>query len=447
MSSSSTIILAFREGVVADVYTLAFEGIFGSMVIPCVDAPAASVALRQNPSACVIIESAIPGGPLNAFFECQATLAKRATVFVLGGGKDLLPAEAENLHVEFLPERPEMKDLVARVENALSLKSMAQEFCRITLRSLLANSEKLCCDVYLKLNDDKYVKVLHANNKFDQAEYDRYVAKKVDYFYLPRADFLTLMDGLLAKVTTLNQSPEKITLEDAVNTSQAIFQIVHSAFETDGFTSQLQSLSVASVNLAINTVKRHPRLSELLSRMDAARDSYLSWHSTALGFVSCKLATLLGWHSEATFYKLSLAAILHDIVLPSDTLARIQTSADLKAANLEERDRAKVLRHPLEGAQLVQKIDEIPGEVGFIIEQHHERQDGSGFPRGLDHKEISSISALFIISHDIVHTMFDAPPENFKIEEFIAARDASKAYSKGAFGQVFRALVSKSGEF
>lgn len=134
------------------------------------------------------------------------------------------------------------------------------------------------------------------------------------------------------------------------------------------------------------------------------------------------------------------------MVLPTDALARIQTVAELQASNISEKDRARVLRHPLEGAQLVSSIDEIPGEVGFIIEQHHERQDGSGFPRGIDHKDISSISALFIIAHDIVTTMFDAPPEKFEMQAFLAAREAEKSYTKGAFGQVYRALMTKVSE-
>jgi HD-GYP domain-containing protein (c-di-GMP phosphodiesterase class II) len=450
MSSSvpcqSTVILAFRSDVVADVYGLAFEGVFGSRVIACGDAKEAASALRKNPAACVVIESAIPGGPLNAFFEMQASLAKRANVFVLGGGKDLLPETAENLKVRFLAERPEMKEVVSEVEMALRLSNNVQEYCRISLKSLLVRSARLRCDVYLQLSDQKFVKVLHANDKFDDADYERFKAKKIEFLYLPRADFLGLMEDLLNKASELNRAPEKITLDGAVNANQAIFQIVHSAFETDGFTPQLQRLTQASVTLAINTIRKNPKISDLFARFDANRESYLTWHSTALSFLCCKLATMLGWHSEATFYKLSLAAVLHDMVLPTDALARIQTVAELQASNISEKDRARVLRHPLEGAQLVSSIDEIPGEVGFIIEQHHERQDGSGFPRGIDHKDISSISALFIIAHDIVTTMFDAPPEKFEMQAFLAAREAEKSYTKGAFGQVYRALMTKVSE-
>jgi len=444
--SKSTIILTFRNDVVSDVYSLAFEGMFDSHVIACADVSSTCRALRENPDACVLIESAISGGSLSLLFLCQASHAKRANVFVFGGDRSLVPAELPDLRVEFLPETPPMAEVVGKVEAALRIGHQAMEYCRITLKSLLVRSAKVRCDVYLKLGDEKYIKVLHANDCFDEAEYERFRAKKVDFLYLPRADFLGLMDDLLSKATELNRNPEKITTDAAINTNLAIFQIIHSAFETDGFTPQLQKLTFASVGLAINTIKKNPKLSELLARLDQDRDSYLAWHSTALSFICCKLATLLGWHSEATFYKLSLASMLHDIVLPSDELARIQTMEELKRVNLPDENRAAVLRHPLDAAQLVLALEEVPGEVGFIVEQHHERQDGSGFPRGVDHKEISSISALFVISHDIVTTMAETEPSQFQMPQFLASRERDKAYTKGAFGQVFRALIAKSSE-
>lgn len=444
--TKTTIIVAFRNDVVSDVFSLAFEGMFDSHVIACSDASSACRALRENPDACVLVESDIPGGPLNLLFLCQATLAKRASVFVFGGDKSLLPTEMPSLRVEFLPESPPMAEVVRKVELALKIGDQALEYCRITLKSLLVRSAKVRCDVFLKLNGDKYVKVLHANDCFDEAEYERFRAKNVEFLYLFRKDFIGLMDDLLAKAVELNRNPAQVTNDTAINTSLAIFQIVHSAFDTDGFTPPLQKLTLASVDLAINTIKKNPKLSEILARLDHNRAPYLAWHSTALSFVCCKLATLLGWHSEATFYKLALASTLHDIVLPRDELARILSIAELNKANLSDKDRAAVLRHPLEAAQLVLALGEVPGEVGFIVEQHHERQDGSGFPRGVDHKEISSISALFVISHDIVTAMYDAPPSHFKMQEYLESRESYKAYTKGAFGQVFRALMAKSSE-
>ena len=47
-------------------------------------------------------------------------------------------------------------------------------------------------------------------------------------------------------------------------------------------------------------------------------------------------------------------------------------------------------------------ILEIPPDVSVIIEQHHERPDGNGFPNGINFKRISVFSSIFIVAHDFV---------------------------------------------
>ncbi len=443
---NSTIILALKNEVVADVFALAFEGVLRAHIIACKDIGEAIKAMRDNPDACLVVEPDVPGEPISVLFQRQATLARRSHVFVLGGSSALIPANLPQMKVEFLPAVPMMAELVAKVESAMHLEALSLQFCKITLKSLLIRSSRLRCDVYLKLSNEKFVKVLHANDRFDLDEYERFQHKNVNFLYLPRADFLGLMDDLLEKVAVLNGAPGDLSIEDAVSTNIAIFETVHAAFETEGFTPQLQKLTVASVDLAVNTIKKNPRLSELLGRFESGRDSYIGWHSTALSFLCCKLATLLGWQSDSTFFKLSLAAMLHDLTLPTDAMAKIRTKAELEASDFSDEEKAIIMRHPSEAAQLINAFEEIPGEVGFIVEQHHERQDGTGFPRGVDHKDVNSIAALFIIAHDVVATMFESPADNFKMADFLTAREADKIYTKGSFGQVFRALVTKSDE-
>lgn len=442
-SIRSTVVLAFKNEVVSDVYALALEGVLSSKVIACTDMDSAIHVIGKHPDACLIVDANIPGMPIENLFRRQAVLAKRSRVIVLGGDKSLLPPDMEKNKVEFMHAAPQMAEVVAKVEAALRLEATAQQFCKITLKSLLIRSAKLRCDVYIRLSDDKFVKVLHANDRFDLEEYERFQHKNVNFLYLLRADFLVLMDDLLAKVAVLNSDPEKISMDEAVSASTAIFETVHAAFDTEGFTPHLRDLTVASVGLAINTIKKNPKLGELLERLDHNRDTFIGWHSTALSFLACKLATLLGWQSDSTFYKLSLAAMLHDLTLSSEVLAQIRTTAELNAAGVTKAEQGIVLRHPTDAAQLLSGFEEIPGEVGFIIEQHHEQQDGTGFPRGIDHNDINAISALFIIAHDIVTSMFATAPKSFQIEEFLLKREAEKIYTKGSFGQVFRSLIAK----
>jgi putative nucleotidyltransferase with HDIG domain len=78
---------------------------------------------------------------------------------------------------------------------------------------------------------------------------------------------------------------------------------------------------------------------------------------------------------------LTWAALLHDIGkidIPDDILK--------KPTRLTKEEFEIIKKHPVRGAELVK--DTFLEQISTIIEQHHERIDGSGYPYGLKDDEI-----------------------------------------------------------
>jgi HD-GYP domain-containing protein (c-di-GMP phosphodiesterase class II) len=72
-----------------------------------------------------------------------------------------------------------------------------------------------------------------------------------------------------------------------------------------------------------------------------------------------------------------IGALLHDVgklLVPADVLN--------KAGKLTDEEWALVRRHPAAGVELLADI-EFPWDVCPIVESHHERWDGAGYPHGL----------------------------------------------------------------
>ena len=88
----------------------------------------------------------------------------------------------------------------------------------------------------------------------------------------------------------------------------------------------------------------------------------------------------------------------------------------------------------------------MPPDVDSIIAQHHERPDGSGFPRGLTHLRIGPLATVFIVAHDIVTYLFDNDiaganvEKGLDLDKFIEQK--SKTYQMGTFKKVI-AVVPK----
>lgn len=111
-------------------------------------------------------------------------------------------------------------------------------------------------------------------------------------------------------------------------------------------------------------------------------DSYTYAHSVNV----CLLSLLVGLamnFTEEELKALGLAALLHDIgkmMVPKEILE--------KEAPLDEEEREEVEQHPYFGYRLVLEDPQMNPVIAEIIYQHHERYDGSGYPRGLKGKEI-----------------------------------------------------------
>jgi len=100
---------------------------------------------------------------------------------------------------------------------------------------------------------------------------------------------------------------------------------------------------------------------------------------------------------------LSLASRLHDIgklFIPADILN--------KPGKLNEIEWALIENHPEEGFKILKEIHFGP-PVAEIVRQHHERIDGSGYPRGLKNEEIM-LEARILAAADVVEAVSSHRP-------------------------------------
>jgi len=63
--------------------------------------------------------------------------------------------------------------------------------------------------------------------------------------------------------------------------------------------------------------------------------------------------------------------------------------------NLTEEDREYILSHPIKGALIIKKYwPNVPDIITRIVEEHHERPNGCGYPTGRRGEQISPLSRL-----------------------------------------------------
>ncbi len=113
----------------------------------------------------------------------------------------------------------------------------------------------------------------------------------------------------------------------------------------------------------------------LVAALDA-RDPYTAGHSERVSLLSVAIGHAMGLGQDDVDV-LRLGALLHDIGKIGISDAILTKPAELTAEEFEA-----IKRHTLLGAQILRPISFLAAHVP-IVELHHERPDGKGYPHGL----------------------------------------------------------------
>lgn len=221
---------------------------------------------------------------------------------------------------------------------------------------------------------------------------------------------------LLTKGTMLKQSYIKKILEIGYN----------GVYIEDKFTKDIQTIDVISNELRISTVKCltefmenlnsnsetfdtdikpiklkiNEIINELLQKRDVMVsiidlkifDKYTYFHSVNVAVIALIIGISLGYNKER-LYELGMGAIVHDIgkvFIPEEILK--------KPEKLSGTEFEIIKSHPLEGFKYLQKHFDIPSTSKIIALMHHEKIDGSGYPKKLKDDEIHEYAKIVCIA-------------------------------------------------
>src|ERR1043165_71045 len=121
-----------------------------------------------------------------------------------------------------------------------------------------------------------------------------------------------------------------------------------------------------------------------------AKDRYTQGHCVRVADMSCAIALATGIDGQSLFW-FRIGALLHDVgklVVPAEVLN--------KPGKLTDEEWTLMRSHPTAGVELLADI-EFPWEIRPIVESHHERWDGRGYPHGIGGEEIPVTARVLCI--------------------------------------------------
>jgi putative nucleotidyltransferase with HDIG domain len=132
------------------------------------------------------------------------------------------------------------------------------------------------------------------------------------------------------------------------------------------------------------------------------QDQGTSGHSRRVADMTRSIAQNLGIANDE-LDQIEYGALLHDI-----GKLRIPDSILWKPADLDAGEWLIMRRHPRYGYEFVKDIEFLEGAADIIL-SHHEKFDGSGYPRGLTGSEISLGARIFSLVDAVDAMVHDRP--------------------------------------
>lgn len=138
-------------------------------------------------------------------------------------------------------------------------------------------------------------------------------------------------------------------------------------------------------------IKNNNDLVSLLSDV-YTYDNYIFTHSFNVTLYSLAIGMELGLNQKE-METLGLGAVLHDVgkmKIPTDIL--------FKPGKLTEEEFNQIKKHPEDGFELLRKVPTLSFVVAHCAYQHHERINGSGYPRQLKGDEIHYFAKIIAVA-------------------------------------------------
>ncbi len=141
---------------------------------------------------------------------------------------------------------------------------------------------------------------------------------------------------------------------------------------------------------------------QVLVRVVEQRDPYTAGHQQRVADLAAAIAGEMGLDTEEV-EGILMAGMVHDVgkmSIPAEILSKPSMLNDMEMLMIRE--------HPETAVRILREIP-FPWDISRIVLEHHERMDGSGYPRGLKGGEIL-LSARILAVADTVESMASHRP-------------------------------------
>lgn len=243
--------------------------------------------------------------------------------------------------------------------------------------------------IYYNKHDNVFHKLIEESYFLDDTIELLIQNEKIERFYVKREDRYKYKDDIQEYLTSIIKDEEVKTDKKAELIYNLAYESLTDLFENDVTEQKINKVS-SNIDNTIHLLKSDADALKLLLDVNTY-DFYTYAHCIDVATYAIAFGLYLNLPSE-DLMTLGKAAIFHDLGKKN-----IDYEIVTKESILSNEEYEIIKAHPKYSVDILKEIESVEESLLVIIEQHHEKLDGTGYPYGLQNEQIHYLAKILSI--------------------------------------------------
>lgn len=383
----------------------------GFAVLTAADGQEALTLFKSQPDQidAIVSDVKMPGlDGLELLKQIRSTTTK-PFVLMTGFGDLIEAQEAHSLGAtEFLAKPFKIDELAPLLTGLLGQPTtsgranLEASYCKLGIDDF-ATGRKIKFSIYLRVADDRFVKIAHKGEDISVDRIKAYKSKGLSFLYLRQDDFNRYV-GFDLDLADLRQESDKEGRTKKFSLIRESAEILHKKIRHDGLDRQTFEAASAFVEASISALTDDRAATELLAALKNHSD-HVFVHSLGVSVYSVLISQHIKWNLPTNKFKVAIGGLLHDIG-EKEIGQHILSTPKYEWSDEDWKDYESHVRL---GYEMLEELKSIPEDVREIVKQHHENCAAKGFPSQLKKTSIHPMAKLIAIADELCYRILKTP--------------------------------------
>lgn len=271
---------------------------------------------------------------------------------------------------------------------------------------LVPHQIKLPCDLYLKLTQNKFLKIFNIDDEFTVQDKEKYKKKSINNIFINKLEYEIFKDFI--------RSERKVYKNKEVHNELNTIDTLFDYYNDLGFDDKSIEMT-KKIHENIKDNYKNKFLKNLFLEFENNSQEYVVKHSLLTSIIAITLSKKFNWMNIENREKIYLGSVLHDMGYKDRDNAKYEHLKKSDVKQTDQATQADIFSHTTELATKLGQINTIHADVIKIVKDHHAVHGEESYPHTVYSSEVNLIFALFIVSHEFALELEKANFESTRI--------------------------------